>query len=86
MFFNPKKGGLFWQLRRRGGGGWSYVPTDKQSTAEATIFILHQQSASHMKDVTFNVHLRSPNKIAEVSSLASMPHEVTDGNVTENHS
>ena len=52
---NPKKGGLFWQLRRRGG---SYVPTDKQSTAEATIFILHQQSASHIKGVMFSVHLR----------------------------
>ena len=36
---NPKKGGRFWQLRRRGG---SYVPTEKQSTAEATIFNLHQ--------------------------------------------
>ena len=53
--FNPKKGGLFRQLMRRGG---SYVPTDKQSTAEATIFILHQQSAYHIKGVMFGVHLR----------------------------
>ena len=40
----------------RGGGG-SYVPTDKQSTAEAKIFILHHQSASHMKGVMFSVYL-----------------------------
>ena len=55
LFFNPKKGGRFWQLRRRGG---SYVPTDKQSTPEATIFILHQQSVFYMKGVMFSVHLR----------------------------
>ena len=41
-----------------GGRGGSYVPTDKQSTAEAIIFILHQQSAFHMKGVMFNVLLR----------------------------
>ena len=38
------------------GGGWN-PPYEKQSTAEATIFNLHQQSASHMKGVMFNVHL-----------------------------
>ena len=37
-------------------GGWD-PPYEKQSIAEATIFNLHQQSASHMKGVMFNVHL-----------------------------
>ena len=55
---NPKKGGRFWLLRRQGG---SYVPTDNQSTAEATILILHQQLASHMK-----------GEVADAISLASM--------------
>ena len=43
------------------GVGGSYVPTDKQLTTEATIFIVHQQSASHIKGVLFSVHLRPSN-------------------------
>ena len=33
-------------------------PYEKQSPAEATIFNLHQQLASHMKGVMYSVHLR----------------------------
>ena len=40
-------------MRGRGGD----TPADKQLTAEATIFTLHQQSASHMKAVMFIIHL-----------------------------
>ena len=42
-----------WAVTNAGGN----TPYEKQSTAEATIFNLHQQSACHMKDVMFSVHL-----------------------------
>ena len=42
-----------WAVNNAGGD----PPTEKLSTAETTIFILHQQSASHMKDVMFSFHL-----------------------------
>ena len=45
------------QMWRGGARGGSYVPTDKQLTAEGTIFTLHQQSASHLKAVMFSYHL-----------------------------
>ena len=45
-----------WAVDNAGRGG--DTPTEKQSTAEATIFILHQQSASHIKGVMFSIHLR----------------------------
>ena len=37
-----------WAVKNAGGTG-DDPPTEKLSTAETTIFILHQQSASHMK-------------------------------------
>ena len=43
-----------WAVNSAGGD----TPADKQTTAEATIFPLHQQSASYMKGVMFSVHLR----------------------------
>ena len=44
-----------WAVDNAGGDD---TPADKQSTAEATIFLLHQQSASHMKGMMFSIHLR----------------------------
>ena len=44
-----------WAVNNAGGG--VDTPADKQSTAEATIFTLHQQSASHKKDGMFSVFL-----------------------------
>ena len=43
-----------WAVNNAGGGD---PPYEKQSTAEPTIFILHQQSASHMKGMIFSIHL-----------------------------
>ena len=42
-----------WAVNNAGGD----PPYEKQSITEATIFNLHQQSASHMKGVMFCVHL-----------------------------
>ena len=52
--FNPNRCGIFGLLIMQGGGD---PATEEQSTAEAKIFNLHQQSAFHMKGVMFSVHL-----------------------------
>ena len=44
-----------WDVNDPGGG--DDPPTKKLSTAETTISILHQQSASHLKGVMLSFHL-----------------------------
>ena len=64
-----------WAASNAGGGD---TPADKQSTAEATIFNLHPQSASHMKVVMLSFHL-----------IPWQSHKVTNGKgrkIIENHS
>ena len=43
-----------WAVNKAGGDD---PPTEQLLTAETTIFILHQQSATHIKAVIFSFHL-----------------------------
>ena len=68
---NPNRCGIFGLLIMRGVGGCVIHPPRNYPTAETSIFILHQQSASHMKAVISSFYLIH-SEVAEVISLASV--------------
>ena len=51
IFINPKRCGLFGQLRRRGG---PKVPSERWRSLDASIFIQTQQTVPHMKADIFS--------------------------------
>ena len=64
-FYQEKSSDLSFKL------GVGNTPAEKQSTAETTIFILNQQTVSHMKAVMVSSHL-IPGEVPKVIGLASV--------------